>query len=105
MLSLRCNCHATCRRERSNSRFNLLMVRKPERAFNRVEPLRHLCVVTLTPSVFSQHNKTVFRTTALFLLAALAIVGQEFEVASIKLSDQNAQSQAVSAGIHIDGAQ
>ncbi len=40
----------------------------------------------------------------LLLLSAPVILGQEFEVASIKLSDQNAQSQAVSAGIHIDGA-
>jgi uncharacterized protein (TIGR03435 family) len=45
----------------------------------------------------------VIRTAALFLLAALAIFGQEFEVASIKLSSPGPQSQ-LNAGIHIDGA-
>ena len=38
-----------------------------------------------------------------FLLSLLLILGQEFEVASIKLSAQNAQTQST-AGLHIDRA-
>jgi len=38
-----------------------------------------------------------------FLLSLLLIFGQEFEVASIKLSAQNAQTQST-AGLHIDRA-
>jgi uncharacterized protein (TIGR03435 family) len=43
------------------------------------------------------------RTAALFLLPALLVYGQEFEVASIKPSAQNAQGQT-SAGLRIDGS-
>lgn len=45
----------------------------------------------------------VIRTAALFLLPALLVYGQEFEVASIKPSAQSAQAQT-SAGLHIDGS-
>jgi uncharacterized protein (TIGR03435 family) len=51
-----------------------------------------------------EYHQGVIRTITLLLLSAAVISAQQFEVASIKLSDQNAQSQAVSAGIHIDGA-
>jgi uncharacterized protein (TIGR03435 family) len=45
----------------------------------------------------------VIRTAALFLLPALLIFGQEFEVATIKPSAQSTQGQT-SAGLHIDGS-
>lgn len=45
----------------------------------------------------------VLRLAILSLLAAFLTCAQEFEVASIKHSDQNAQSQ-ISAGLHIDGS-
>jgi uncharacterized protein (TIGR03435 family) len=43
------------------------------------------------------------RCAALFILPAVLVLGQEFEVASIKPSDQSPQTQT-SAGLHIDGA-
>jgi len=45
----------------------------------------------------------VIRTAALFLLPALLVCGQEFEVASIKPSALSAQGQT-GAGLHIDGS-
>lgn len=45
----------------------------------------------------------VIPAVALFLLAAVLVYGQEFEVASIKPSSQSAQGQT-GAGLHIDGA-
>lgn len=45
----------------------------------------------------------MIRLAALFLLPALLVFGQEFEVASIKQSAQSAQGQTA-AGMHIDGA-
>jgi uncharacterized protein (TIGR03435 family) len=45
----------------------------------------------------------VIRTAALILLPSLLVFGQEFEVASIKLSAQSAQTQ-LTAGLHIDGS-
>jgi uncharacterized protein (TIGR03435 family) len=45
----------------------------------------------------------VIRAAALLLLQALFAFGQEFEVASIKPSAQNAQAQT-SAGLQIDGS-
>jgi uncharacterized protein (TIGR03435 family) len=45
----------------------------------------------------------VIRKARLFLLPALLVCGQEFEVASIKPSAQSAQAQT-SAGLHIDGS-
>jgi uncharacterized protein (TIGR03435 family) len=45
----------------------------------------------------------VIRTAALVLLPSLLLLGQEFEVASIKPSAPGAQGQAI-GGLHIDGA-
>ena len=45
----------------------------------------------------------VIRTAALILLSSLSLLGQEFEVASIKPSAPGAPGQAI-AGLHIDGA-